>query len=127
MGSAAFGTVFKIGDTAVAELTDIGGPGISVDDIDVTAHDSADAHRVFVAGLIDSGEVSLEGNATSANLTALLTDLQGRTVKAMSIEYPDNVTLSFDGFVNGLEPGAPFEDKISFSGSVRTSGKVDIS
>ena len=47
-------------DLTVAQITNISGPGISTDAIDVTTHQSASAHREFLAGLVDGGEVTFE-------------------------------------------------------------------
>ena len=130
-GAAAFGTVFKIGTTAVANLTDISGPSIAVDSIDVTAHDSADDYREFVAGVIDGGEVSLEGNiSTNAEYNTLLTTLEARdATQSFTIEFPTGTVnnITFNGFFTALETGAPFEDKLTFSATVKVSGKPNLS
>ena len=44
----------------VGQITNISGPGVSTDAIDVTTHASASGHREFLAGLVDGGEVTVE-------------------------------------------------------------------
>ena len=128
-GKAAYGTEFKIGATAVANLTNIGGPSWAVDSIDVSAHDSADAYREFVAGLIDAGEVSLEGNLnTNAQFKTMLDQLNTRTATAMTIDFADGVNdITFNGFFTALNPSAPHDGKLGFSATVKIAGKATLS
>lgn len=124
-GISAHGTTFKWGGNAVAELTSIGGPRISVDTIDVTSHDSSGKFREFVAGIGDGGEVSLEGMLYSGNTlgqVALVNDMLSRTLREMIITFPDGTTFTCNAIVTGFEPAAPFEDKLSFSATVKLSG-----
>jgi len=131
-GFSAFGTMFCIGSTttanAVAELTGISGPGISADTIDVSSHGSADAYREFVAGLIDGGEISIEGNLTSATAgNVIMTAINNRTTTACAIIYPTGVAWTFVGIPTGFEADAPHDGKIGFSGSVKVTGKPTLS
>ena len=129
-GYSAFGTHFILGTTstaqAVANLTNISGPGVSADTIDVTAHDSADAFREFVAGVIDGGEIRLEGNLVSAAAgNVILTELAARTSTTCVIQYSTaaNACWKFEGIVTGFENDAPYDGKIGFSASVKVDGK----
>ena len=129
-GYSAFGTHFCLGTTstaqAVANLTNISGPGVSADTIDVTAHDSTDAFRGFVAGVIDGGEISLEGNLISAAAgNIILTELAARTSTTCLIQYSTaaNACWKFEGLVTGFETDAPFDGKLGFTASVKVTGK----
>ena len=135
MGQSAFGTIFRIEKgtdlVGVGELTDIGGPSISVDDVEVTSHQSTDAHREYEAGLVDAGEMSIEGNLTSGNANQLKDIADARAKVDLDVEYPPYLDganwkcMYFDlnGILTAWEPSAPYEDKLSFSGSVKISGK----
>lgn len=111
--------------TEIASLTSIGGVDLSADDVDVTAHDSADDYREFVQGLKDGGTVSLEGNFTGvASQLALKTLFDGGDVVAMEIELAGGAgTWSFNGYVNAFSTSAPFDDKLGFSAQVKVTGK----
>jgi len=134
-GVSAFGTIFRIeknsAQVAVGELTDIGGPSISVDTVDVTSHNSTDSYREFAAGVIDAGEMSLEGNLTQGNASLLKDIADARAVVNIDVEFPryhDGTAwkcMYFDmsGALTAWEPGAPYEDKLTFSGSVKVTGK----
>ena len=117
MGVAAFGTTI---DKHFAELTNISGPGTSRNMIDVTSHDSPDAWREFVAGMIDGGTFTLEGNVTSGTVATMLAEL-GKDAEEFVIDFGD-ITWTFDAFVSSVEFGAPHEDKLSFSASLKVTG-----
>lgn len=124
-GEAAFGTTLTIDATPVAELTNIGGPNVTADALDVTSHDSADDYKEFVAGLLDGGEVSLEGNLTTAAAGNVMMDAaNARNLVAVVITFPTTPTIawSFNGIVTGFSTGAPVADKLSFSGSIKVTG-----
>jgi predicted secreted protein len=113
----------------IAELTSITGVEISVDEIDVSSHDSVDAFREFEAGMKDAGSVSIEGNYIGDASQKALYDLavSGSTV-AMSIVFPGSTgSWTFDGFVTSLSTDAPMDDKISFSATIKVTGKPILS
>lgn len=126
-GIAAFGTQLQKGSTPIAEVTNITGPGLSVDTIDVTSHDSADGYEELVAGIIRSGEVTLDLNFMPANAThkALVTDLASRQANTYSLVFPDTAqtTWSFSALVTGFSPGAPYDGKLSASVTLKLTGK----
>lgn len=130
-GYSGFGTVLTIGINEVAELTSISGPSISMDTIDVSAHNAgigaADGYRDFVAGLIDGGEVSMEGNLTTVASAGYITSaMEDRTEKAIVITFPTAAgvsTWTFDGIVTAFSTEAPYDDKLSFSASIKVTGR----
>jgi len=136
-GHSAFGTWLCISTSTarnIANLTGISGPGISLDTIDVTAHDSADAFREFVAGVADGGEVSFEGNLVSAAKgNEILTELANRKSTKCSVHFAVDPATTFytmwyfHGIFTGFETDAPFDDKIGFSASIKVTGKPTLS
>lgn len=132
-GKFAHGTVFSATIssvlTPIASLTSITGLDLSADDVDVTAHDSADGYREFVQGLRDGGTVSIEGNFTAVASQEALKDLfDGGEVVAMEIAFPESLAeWQFNGYVNALSTSAPMDDKVSFSASIKITGKPVLS
>ena len=125
-GLSAFGTTLTIATVPVAELTNISGPGVSADTIDVSSHDSANRYREFVGGLIDGGEVSIEGNLTTAAAgNVVMTALEAGTSQACVITFPGTPakTWTFSAIVTAFNTEAPYEDKQSFSGSLKVTGR----
>ncbi len=132
-GKFAHGTTFSATIssvlTPIASLTSITGLDLSADDVDVTAHDSADGYREFVQGLRDGGTVSIEGNFTGVASQEALKDLfDSGEVVAMEIGFPDAFAeWQFNGYVNALSTDAPMDDKVSFSATIKVSGKPVLS
>lgn len=128
---AAFGTVIKRGATAIAQVSSISGPGISLDTEDVTSHDSTGGWEEVVGTILRSGEVSLEilydpANATHKNAAAgLLGDLIARAATAFSLVFPDtaNTTWSFSALVTGFEPGMPHAGKLTAAVKMKLTGQ----
>lgn len=137
-GIAALGATLKFGatPTAVVNVHDISGPSMSVDTIDVTAHDSAGGYREFVAGFIDSGEVSFSLNwdpdaathkLATGGLPYLLTQ---RESEDFELEFKTGATAgdtykaSFTAYVTGFEPSAPVEDKQTADVTLKIDGAV---
>ena len=127
-GQFASQTTLTLGVDLIAELTNIGGPSMSADSIDISSHDSADHYREFVAGMKDAGEITVEGNLISAvqgNL--MLANLTSGAEVVVLITFPsDPATFTGAGFVTAYEPAAPFEDKLSFTATFKLTGKPEL-
>ena len=128
---AAFGTKMYINGYQVAELTNIGGPGVKADIIDVTSHDSPDKFREFIAGVKDGGEISIEGNFIPTDTTGQVAAYNRLTDGVQGIFYtffPSAVgEWLFNGQVTALENTAAYEDQLGFSATVKVTGKPILS
>jgi predicted secreted protein len=143
-GLSAFGTLFGVSTAMsiiysseapptswdyIGELTGISGPSVAADTIDVTAHDSASAYRQFVAGVIDGGDITLEGNLLTAGAGDELLELaEIRANVCFRVKFPTAAGSTgwdwlFAGSVNSFETDAPYDDKVSFSASVKLTGQ----
>lgn len=128
-GTHAFGTTFSWNGALVAGLTAINGIELSVDTIDVTTHQSANYYKEILPGLIDPGEVSIEGQFDYTDVSgqqAMLADLNSRTARAGVITFPSSTGSSwtFQGYITNLKIGdAPIDDKIPFSATIKPTGK----
>lgn len=127
MSQLAFGTKFNWNGVEVAALTSINGIELSVDTVDVTTHQSVDNFKESIPGLIDAGEVAVEGLFRTDDVSgqqAMLADLTARVTRAASIVFPNNATWSFNAFVTNLKIGdAPVDGAIPFSATVKVTGK----
>lgn len=138
MGISAFGTLLKIGDggsptesfTIIAEVTNIGGPSLSLDQIEITHHSSTGGWKEFIGGLLDGGEVSFDINydpvgATHDATTGLIADIVARTKRNFQLVFPDtgNTTWSFTALVTKFEPSEPVGDKLAASVTLKVSGQ----
>lgn len=125
----SYGTTFSWNSQTVAGLTTINGIELSVDTVDVTTHQSSDAYKEIIPGLIDPGEVSLEGFFDYTDTTgqqAMLTDLNSRTSRTAVITFPSatGTTWTFTGYITALKIGdAPVDDAIPFTATIKPTGK----
>ena len=123
----AHGAVFFIDMFApeqIINLTSIDGFDVTSDDLDVSDHDTTDATREFIAGLIDAGEVPIEGNMTPTTALRLATAIGNRQINHCSIVLPSSpqTGFNFTGYCKGLTMGAPHDDKIPVSGTFKATG-----
>ena len=132
---SGFGTLLQLGDgadpevfTTIAEVKDITGPGLEADTIEVTNHSSPGAWREYIAGLLDAGEVTfdvnyLPGDATHDATTGLQANLLARSVDSYRLTWPTADTVTFPAFVTGFETGAPVDDALSASVTLKVAGE----
>lgn len=126
----SLGTKLLIGDTSpvqVAELTAIGGLEVSADTMDVSNLDG-DGWREFEQGWKDAGEVSIEGRLnleTGKGQKELFDLLNSGEKEKFQIQFPPklNASWEFDGIVTAFSTSADLEDPLSFSASIKVSGK----
>ena len=129
MAKRALGTKLKIGSVSpvtVAGLTSINGLELSADTIDVTTLDSDGGYREFIGGFKDAGEVSVEGYfepETGKGQKELYDLFESGATEDFVIEFPNNAKWEFKGVVTGLSTGASLEDPLSFSATIKVSGK----
>ena len=126
----ALGTVLQIGKTSpvtVARLSSIGGLELSADTIDTTTLDSDGGYREFIAGFKDAGEVAIEGYfvpTTGKGQKELYDLFESGDEEDFAIQFPNNMAKwEFAGIVVGFSTSADLEDPLSFSGSIKVSGK----
>ena len=125
---AAYPTLFKRGATTIANVTNIGGPGLGLDTEDVTSLDQATAWEEHVATILRSGEISLDlvfdpSHATHKDATnGLLNDMKIRTSTTYSITFPNAVVWSFTAYVTGFEPSAPVDGALTVACKLKITG-----
>lgn len=120
------GSTFKLGSNTISELTSIGLPGMSADDIDITTHNDSDRVRQFIKGLIDPGEIAIEGNMDYTEYANLYASMTTTSVESITITLPTSPSVTkfeANGYLKSLEGSSPHDEKIDMSGSVKISGK----
>lgn len=135
-GINAFGTLLKIGDgggsevfTTIAEVTNITGPSLSLEMIEVTNHTSTSGWKERIGGLLDAGEVGFDINfvpaaGTHSYSTGLVKDMVNRTKRNFKVVFPDNgnTTWTFSAYVSKFQPKAPINAQLSASVSLMVTG-----
>ena len=116
------------------QVTNLDGPGLSVDVIDVTSHDSTNAWEESVAGILRSGNVSMDivwdpADAFYKNAgTGLLADLIARVPITLTLQFPDtgSTEWTFSALVTGFEPSMPADGLLGASVEFKPTGDMTI-
>jgi predicted secreted protein len=130
---AGIGAVIGRGDstssetfTALAEVSNIGGPNISRDTIDVTTLGSTSGYREFIGGFRDGGEVVLDLNWTRAGFDLLKADFDADSTRNYQITMPDTgaTTFTFACVVTNITKNIPTDDKITMTATLKIDGAI---
>ncbi len=133
MGNATYGmgTVFKIGVSAIGELTEIEGISMSAETVDITTLSSSNGYREFVQGLKDGGEVTMSGffYPADAGQTALIAAFEGGTTDTYTITFPTGIGKEwiFSGIITAITTGVTMEDPVTFECTIKVTGKPSLS
>lgn len=127
--SGGTSTVF----TPVVQVREIGsGPGGgSVDDIDITDHDSTSGYRQFLQGLKDSGTMAFTVNydpadASHGSTTGLASLFDSGATRDWQITLTDTggSQVTFEAYVNQFEVVPQFNDALIANVSLRIAGAI---
>lgn len=134
-GIDAFGTILEIdvNDDAfttgltVGELTEIGLLDVSVEDLDVTSHDSPNQWREFLGGLKDGGTISGTVRFDPADHGAILDAVgDNHDIRITLPPDADSAEVTFPGYVNGLTGTAPHDNALEAEVSIKVAGEPSI-
>lgn len=121
------GTVIRIGTNAIGDLSSIGSPSITQEEIDVTTLDSEGGFREFIAGFKDPGELNISGFFVPADVgqIAVYEAMESGEIQDFEIIYPPQLGASwtFQGFVSSFTITAETDEAIGFEATIRVSGK----
>lgn len=124
MAILGLGATFQVdnsGYVSILEITDIGGPSMTVDDVDTTHLLSANQFKEFLAGFGDGGVVTLEANYVKTQVTLLYGFI--RQSRAWRIVFSDASKWDFNGHINAIDTSNPLEEEVTFTFSIKISGK----
>lgn len=121
------GTSIRIGLNAIANLSSIGSPSITQEEIDVTTLDSEGGYREFIAGFKDPGEVAISGyfEPTDVGQAAIYEALESGELQDFEIIYPAalGASWSFQAIITAYNVTTETEEAIGFEATIRVSGK----
>ncbi len=138
-GVIGLGTVLKIGDgavpevfTAIAEVKDITGPGLTREFAEFTHQQSQSGYREYKPTFKNSGDVTFKCNFLPDDstqgfaTTGLLKDYETGTLRNFELVFPDTGTTkaSFAAYVANIQPGAPISGPLELNVTLRVTGPV---
>lgn len=120
--------------TDIAEVTDISGPGLARDAVEVTHTASPNRWREFISGLKDGGEVSLTMNhlpnnatqaAASGGLVGEFATTDGDTPSNYRLSFPTSpaVLWTLPCIVTAFEPATPIDEAMAATATFKVSGE----
>lgn len=124
-----YGTVFTWDGDPVGELTRIGPVNITISKQDSTNMAPANAFKTMLPGLLDPGDVDLEGwfRPGDTGQAGMLADMLSRTVKAFVIDFPTAISTSTwtgNAYVTAFSAGdATPEGIIPWTATISITGK----
>ena len=124
--NAAAGTTISWNSNSIGEVTEIGDLDTSADDIEVTDYGSTDGYKEYIQGLKDGGELEVSGNfyPTDTGQSALISDINGGTVRTAVITLPNSVgTWTFSAYVKGFTTSTPIDGQVQFTATLKITGK----
>lgn len=126
-----FGSKLKSGDgatvaasttfTDLAKCRTIGGPDITVGDIEETNLDSADTATEYVPGLIEGGEVTFDMLFTKAQAATAYGLL--RTQRGWRYVLSDGSKWEFNGYLKRFGTEGEIKGAIINNGTIKITGK----
>jgi predicted secreted protein len=124
-GTFGNGATFILGTTTVSEITNVSAPKISGDTIDVTTHNNTTRFRDFIKGLMDGGEITIEGNMNYTDYTTVFVASVTTSLYSSTVNMPTSPSVTrwtANVMVTSLETNAPHDDKIPFSATMKVTG-----
>ena len=127
---AAFGTTIQRETVGIVQVQKIDGPDLSLDLDDATSHDSSGAWEESVATILRSGTITMDilydpNHATHKNAAGgLIADMVSRATHNYTLTFPSSpaVSWSFDAFVVGFKPTAPYNGKLAATVNLKLDG-----
>ena len=115
----------------IVNVSNITGPNMVLNTIDVTTHDSPGAMRESIASFIDGGDVTLElvFDPDAATHLAIIADLQARRYRRnFRIIFPDLTATQWDipGIVTAFSVGLPVDGAMTASVTITAAGALTL-
>ena len=113
--------------TPIAQVSNIGGPGLSLYTEDVTTHDSTGAWEEVVATILRTGELSLDivydpNDGTHDATTGLVSMMEAKTLCGFNLIFPGPYEWDFAAFVTGFEPSAAHNGALTAAVKMKITG-----
>jgi len=131
---AAFGTLLGHGAggppltyTPIASVRDIDGPGLKLNDAEVTHHQSPGGYEQFVGTTITPGEITFQIGyvPTDTTQTDLVEYIDNRTIEPFQLLFPDDSYWNFDALVTGFKPKAPVKGDLTAEVKMKVTGRPE--
>jgi len=122
------GTTLSRNANLIAQITNIGGIEVTQEAMDATNYDSPDDYREKIFGLLDAGNVTIEGDFKPGDTDGqigLITDMEAHTVQTFVLTLPAAFATAwtFTAGVSKFAVRPPMNGKVTFGAELAISGK----
>ncbi len=113
---------------SVGEITNISGPTMSRDTIDVTSLASTGGYREFIAGFRDPGALTFTMNFNRSDYETMKTDFESDTEQDYEMILPDteSTSLEFTGLVTELPLNLDPSSQITCNITIKVTGQITV-
>ena len=124
-----YGTTLTWHSQLVGEITRIGSVSLTLSKVDATTLEAPNKYKEYLPGLIDPGEIELEGwfDPDNAGQVLLLADLNDRAEQEWEIAFPAAISSakwSGNGYIVAFSAGdATPEGLVPFTATIAITGK----
>lgn len=127
MKYSAYGIELYKSGLLIAQVTNISGPSLGLDTVDVSSHDGA-GWEEHIGTILRSGTVTLELLYDPALPSHTMLDVQmvSKLSDSFELRFPDAgfTAWLFDAFVTGLSPSAPVDGALTASVTLKPTGDM---
>lgn len=95
---------------------------INGEPIDVTSDDDSGFRTLLASAGLRSIDLSVEGVTKDATLRAIVAGVSSQLLTDISIEYPNGDTIDGDFYLVNIEESGEYQDALTFSASLQSSG-----
>jgi len=124
---SAYGATLVLEGDPIAQVSNISGPSLSLDTVDVTTHDQANYWEQHTGTVLRSGTVTFDiiYDPSLADHVAVLAELVGREYAGFELQFPNDAynEYVFDAFVTGFTPSAPVDGALTASVTLKVTGE----
>lgn len=113
----------------IAYITSIGGPGLALDTVDVTTHDSPGGWEEVVSSILRQGELAVDlvydPAAASHNFTAstgLGYIMKNKSIRYYTLTFPGGVVWTFNAWVTRFEASEPVDGALTAACTLKLTG-----
>lgn len=125
--TSAYGTTLVMDGDPIAQVTNIAGPNLALDTVDVTTHDQAEAWEEHISTILRTGTLSIDiiYDPGLADHVAVLAGMVGKEAVEFELRFPDIAYSQyiFDAFVTGFNPSAPVDGALTAGVTIKVTGE----
>ena len=95
---------------------------INGEPIDITSDDDSGFRTMLATAGLRSIDLSVEGVTKDSTLRAIVAGVSSQLLTDITVEYPNGDTIEGDFYLVNIEESGEYQDALTFSASLQSSG-----